>query len=122
MIYRRPVIATRYSGNLQFMSSRNSFLVDYRETAVTVADGPFQRGSIWAEPDIEHAAYLMRQVYLDRAHAAKIAARGRADVLAQLSPAVIANIVGGALGVDLASLGGHSAGRSGSPSYRGRIT
>lgn len=101
MAYGRPVIATGYSGNLQFMSCENSYLVDYEEREVATADGPFQRGSIWAEPSVEHAAYWMRTVYRDRDAAAEVAARGRCDVLRQLSVAAVARIAADALGLPM---------------------
>ncbi|HEV3455172.1 MAG TPA: glycosyltransferase, partial [Thermoanaerobaculia bacterium] len=98
MAYGLPVIATGYSGNLQFMDRRNSFLVDCREAAVAVADGPYQRGSMWAEPDVEHAAALMRLVY-DRPDLARaVGARARADVRRTLSPDAVARIALEALG------------------------
>lgn len=89
MAYERPVIATRYSGNLDFMTDANSYLVDAPETEVAVADGPFHRGSVWAEPRIEQAAALMRHV-LDCSHEAR--ARGiqaGRDVRRLLSPEAV---------------------------------
>jgi glycosyltransferase involved in cell wall biosynthesis len=98
MAYGMPVIATGYSGNLQFMNRDNSFLVDYREAAVTVADGPYQRGSLWAEPDVQHAAALMRMVY-DRPDLARdTGARARESVRRTLSAAAIGRVAVAALG------------------------
>jgi glycosyltransferase involved in cell wall biosynthesis len=97
MAYGRPVIATHYSGNLEFMSPANSFLVDSREVPVTVADGPFQRGSVWADPDVDHAAALMKHVAIDSAGATRIGERGRETVVAQLSPEAIGRRVQEAL-------------------------
>jgi glycosyltransferase involved in cell wall biosynthesis len=98
MAYGMPVIATGYSGNLQFMDRDNSFLVDYREATVTVADGPYPRGSVWAEPDVEHAALLMKAVY-DRPDLARATgARARDSVRRTLSPQVIGDLALTALG------------------------
>jgi glycosyltransferase involved in cell wall biosynthesis len=97
MAYGKPVIATGYSGNLEFMSPENSFLVDHRETEVRTADGPFQRGSVWAEPDVDHAAHLMRTVCLDREAARAVGARGRQDVRRILSAAGVGKIAAAAL-------------------------
>jgi glycosyltransferase involved in cell wall biosynthesis len=94
LVYRRPVVATGYSGNLQFMTDENSFLVGWREVAVEVADGPFQRGSVWAEPDEEHAAHLMRMVWEQPELAAERSQRGRAHVLEHLSPAAVGEVIG----------------------------
>jgi glycosyltransferase involved in cell wall biosynthesis len=38
MIFRRPVVATCYSGNLEFMDSRNSFLLDFTESHIRADD------------------------------------------------------------------------------------
>ena len=38
------------------MTEDNSYLVPCREAYVREADGPFQRGSLWAEPEIDAAA------------------------------------------------------------------
>ncbi len=97
MSYGRPVIASGYSGNLQFMNAENSFLVDCAEREVEVADGPFQRGSIWGDPSVEHAAHLLRTVYLEREQAREIGERGRRDVRATLSAEAVGRIVGCAL-------------------------
>lgn len=98
MAYGMPVIATGYSGNLQFMDRDSAFLVGYQEATVTVPDGPYQRGSLWAEPDVEHAAALMRLVY-DRPDLARdTGARARDHVRRKLAPAVIGRIALGALG------------------------
>jgi glycosyltransferase involved in cell wall biosynthesis len=98
MAYGLPVVATGYSGNLQFMDRDSSLLVEYRETAVTVADGPYQRGSVWAEPDVDHAATLMRWVYDRPGEAREIGARGRQRVRRTLAPAVVGRTALAALG------------------------
>jgi glycosyltransferase involved in cell wall biosynthesis len=105
MAYGMPVIATGYSGNLQFMDRQNSFLVDYREAAVAVADGPYQRGSMWAEPDVRHAAELMKMVYDRPGLARATGARAREDVRRTLSPAAVGGIALAALGWQAAEAG-----------------
>jgi glycosyltransferase involved in cell wall biosynthesis len=85
MAYGVPTIATAYSGNLEFMNRENSFLVDAREVEVHSAEGPLQLGSLWADPDVDHAAALMRHVYERREETAEIARRGRQQVREQLA-------------------------------------
>ena len=58
----KPVIGTNYSGNLEFMNSNDSLLVNYSMSTMEEDSGPYERGTHWAEPDIEHAAALMRWV------------------------------------------------------------
>ncbi len=80
MALGKPVIATGYSGNLEFMNPGNSFLVDYELGRVPSGSGPYQKGASWADPDLEQAAGFMRLVVEDPAKAAARAARGYADV------------------------------------------
>ena len=53
MIFKRPVIATGYSGNLEFMNEENSFLVESKEEFIRPQDcfASFNRGMKWAYPD-----------------------------------------------------------------------
>jgi len=74
MYFGRPTIATGYSGNLEFMNEANSYLVEYSLKRVGEGGSPYPADAEWAEPDLAHAAGLMREVFGDPAAAA---ARGR---------------------------------------------
>lgn len=87
MAIGKPVIGTAYSGNVDFMTAENSFLVDYALTRVGADVQIYPADGEWAEPDTEHAARLMRQVYDDPEHAARIGAQARKDIAGWLSPA-----------------------------------
>jgi glycosyltransferase involved in cell wall biosynthesis len=89
MLVGKPVIATGYSANLDFMNAGNSFLVRYRLARLEEDHGPYRRGNVWAEPDVGHAAELMRHVFRDREGARAVAGRGQRDVREQLSPRVV---------------------------------
>ena len=97
MSLARPVVATHYSGNVDFMSPWNSFPVPWTEGEVARDAGPYRRGETWAEPDVEAAAALLRRVFEDREGARAVAERGRTDVLARLSPAAIGSAMAGRL-------------------------
>jgi len=58
----KPVIATAYSGNMDFMTDENSFPLAYRLTTIARDYGPYMRGASWADPDLDEAARLMRLV------------------------------------------------------------
>jgi hypothetical protein len=88
MAMGKPVIATGYSGNVDFMDDANSFLVDWRLGRVGPECEIYPPEGEWAEPDLEHAARLMRSVYEDPAQAALVGERARADVAARLSSRV----------------------------------
>jgi glycosyltransferase involved in cell wall biosynthesis len=76
-----PVLATRWSGNLEFMNDQNSLLIDLEglvpvdERAETV-----QPGHLWAEPSATHLATLLRRVVVEPDAMAALGARARDDV------------------------------------------
>jgi 2-polyprenyl-3-methyl-5-hydroxy-6-metoxy-1,4-benzoquinol methylase/glycosyltransferase involved in cell wall biosynthesis len=82
----KPVIATGYSGNMEFMSQANSYPVKYKLTAIEAPQGPYREGH-WADPDVDHAAELMRFVFDNRDEAKTVGRRARTDILRNLSPA-----------------------------------
>jgi glycosyltransferase involved in cell wall biosynthesis len=97
MACRRPVIASRYSGNLDFMDDGNSLLVDCREVEVEDGDGPFVRGSVWAEPSLEQAAAHMRSVFRGEVPAGLVD-RARETIRTRLSPSAIGRAIAARIG------------------------
>ncbi|HEY9111281.1 MAG TPA: glycosyltransferase, partial [Rhodanobacteraceae bacterium] len=88
MYLGKPVIATAYSGNLDFMNSDNSLLVDYKLIPLREGDYPYWQGQQWADADVAHAARLMRQVFDDREFARRIGAAAAASIRRTNSKAV----------------------------------
>lgn len=43
-------VATAYSGNMEFMSTANSLLVDYEMVPVATSDYPYSGNNFWANP------------------------------------------------------------------------
>jgi glycosyltransferase involved in cell wall biosynthesis/SAM-dependent methyltransferase len=80
MAHGRPVIATGYSGNLEFMSSQNSYLVPYELVNVPPGCEPYPVDARWADPDLDAAAAMMREVLRDPERASAVGARAKADV------------------------------------------
>lgn len=76
----RLALGTAWSGNLDFMTAANSLPV--RADMIPVAAGayPFGEGQMWADPDIGHAAALLRPVLADPARGRTIAMRGQSSV------------------------------------------
>jgi glycosyltransferase involved in cell wall biosynthesis len=81
MYLKKPVIATNYSGNLEFMNKKNSCLVDYslvhHRGSVTY---PNSIGQLWAEPDYKHAAYFMKKIKDSPVFRNKIASQAASDM------------------------------------------
>jgi|GEM_PF-1091313 len=76
MAQGKPAIATAYSGNLEFMNSDNSLLVDYTLVPVREGEYPDYEGQVWADASVEHAAIQMQKVYQDRELARRIGQSG----------------------------------------------
>ena len=89
MLLGKPVVATGYSGNLDYMTHENSYLVDYELQPIGRAAGPYPADGEWAEPDLGHAAALLREVFEDRAEAARRGERAARDIEANHSLEVV---------------------------------
>ncbi|WCB96574.1 glycosyltransferase [Baekduia alba] len=85
MVLGKPVVATGYSSNVDFMTASNSYLVDYTLTEVGPEAEHYPANGTWAEPSVEHAAQLLREIWEDRDAARARGERGRRDVEAQLN-------------------------------------
>jgi glycosyltransferase involved in cell wall biosynthesis len=72
MYLSKPVIATGYSGNVDYMSGANSCLVRHSLCSVPNGAYPFAEGQEWAEPDIADAVDHMIQLVSDRNYALRI--------------------------------------------------
>ena len=58
----KPVIATAYGGCTDFLDEVTGWPVRYRLERLSAAHGPYPAGSVWAAPDLEHAAERMLEV------------------------------------------------------------
>ncbi len=93
MMCGKPVIATAYSGNVDFMSDEDSFLVPYRTVTIKRSCGPYKAGCHWADPDLDCAADAMRLVEANRESAAERGLIAQNKVSKLLHPATIATSV-----------------------------
>jgi glycosyltransferase involved in cell wall biosynthesis len=73
----RPVIATGYSGNLDFMTADNSLLVGYRPVEIPASAKPYGPPTHWAEPDLAEAVRHLRWVHDNPAEAAELGRRAQ---------------------------------------------
>jgi glycosyltransferase involved in cell wall biosynthesis len=90
MAMGKPVVATAWSGNLDFMGARNSCLVDAVLVPVQPHEYPNAVGARWAEPDLAQAAAWMRRLASEPDLAARIGAEAAQDVRDLLSPQRVA--------------------------------
>ena len=94
MALGKPVVATAWSGNLDFMAECNSALVSYSLIPVRDPDGAFgDCDQQWADADVDHAAEWLRRLADSAALRERLGAAARADVARQLSPNAFAQTV-----------------------------
>ena len=93
-----PVIATGYSGNLEFMDDSCARLVRYALTEVGHDALHYPPDAEWADPDLDHAAELMIEL-LDPATRELVGAAGRARMSGQPGDAATAAAIAALLGV-----------------------
>tara|TARA_R100001369_G_scaffold92846_1_gene140365 strand:- start:14326 stop:16254 length:1929 start_codon:yes stop_codon:yes gene_type:complete len=55
------LIATGYSGNMEFCTNNATHTVDYQLVSLKAGEYFYGEGQQWAEPDIQHAARLMQE-------------------------------------------------------------
>jgi glycosyltransferase involved in cell wall biosynthesis/SAM-dependent methyltransferase len=91
MYFGKPVIATAYSGNLDFMTAQNSFLVAAPATKIGPGAAPYDPQAWWADPDLDFAARTMRDVVNDPAIREERARRGATDIRLTHSPEAAAD-------------------------------
>jgi glycosyltransferase involved in cell wall biosynthesis len=63
MVLGKPVISTDYSATTELVTPQTGYPVQYRLISVAAGDYPFHEGQVWADADVEHAAWQMRQVF-----------------------------------------------------------
>lgn len=85
----KVVVATAWSGNMDFMNAANSLPVDYTLVTLDEDHGPYARGERWAEPCIADAAAKLRQVAADPALRHRLGERALRDCAAMLSAATV---------------------------------
>jgi glycosyltransferase involved in cell wall biosynthesis len=80
MYLGKPVIGTAYSGNMDFMNSENSYLVDFKLVPVPEGAYPFWENQVWADPDVESAAQGMAKILGDIEFRLSIAKKGQKTI------------------------------------------
>lgn len=89
MLLGKPVIATDYSGNADFLMETTGFPVRWTPCRVGSGEYYFGDGQIWAEPDAEDAARLMRLVHEDPERRTRIAMAGQEFIRRHYAPETV---------------------------------
>jgi glycosyltransferase involved in cell wall biosynthesis len=82
-LFGLPTIATRWSGQTEFLNDENAFLIDVERLAPVdadqVRDDPIYEGHLWAEPSVASTVESLRRVAFDPPARKARALRGAAD-------------------------------------------
>lgn len=107
MAVGKPVVATAWSGNMDFTDSGNSMLIPFQLVPVTETTHGIYRpesGQQWAEPDIDAAAEALRTLADDRALASRLGRQAARDMLVRSGRQAEAGVFDSL--IDLAGAGG----------------
>ena len=89
MYLGKPVVATAFSGNVDFMTEANSYPVPYKLVPLQQAYPPYDVDNEWAAPDIEAAAADLRAIYDHPEEAQARAERAARDIRENFSRQVV---------------------------------
>ncbi len=85
MLNGRPVVATGWSGNLDFMDEDTAWLIPFNLVPVIDAQGAYAADQRWAEPDLDSAARALRDLADSPGLRRALGEKGRAAILRGLS-------------------------------------
>lgn len=87
MMVGTNVIATNWSGCVDFLDDSNSIPVPYSLINAIDPQGEYDhRSCVWAEPDVRAAARALRALHFDPALGASLSRKARRDILDRLGP------------------------------------
>lgn len=81
-----PVVGTGYGGNMEFMTKENSILLDYKLVEVQKDFGPYKKGWLWANADIDGAADALEKMYADADFRKSLGEKGRESIFERFNP------------------------------------
>ncbi len=93
MFLGRPVVATGWSGNMDFMTPMNSYPVEYALKPLESSSGVYEAGQLWAEADVDHAAWCLGKLMQEPAEAKAMGRRAAASIRATHAPDVIGAVM-----------------------------
>jgi len=89
----KPVIATGWSANMDFMNLSNSFPIKYKIVQLEANYGPYEKGNFWADPDLDHAAEMMRLVCFQPDLGKERGEQAAKTIRRELSPEAVGRII-----------------------------
>ncbi len=98
MALGKPVIATGYSGNQDFLTEETGFPVPFSLRKLMPGEYPMGQGQSWGEPDLAIAIQYMRTVFANREERERRSLRGKKLIEDTYSDQIVAEIIMDRLG------------------------
>jgi len=89
MALGKPVIVTNYSGSVDFTNEDMACLVGYKLMKIKHNLGPYKKGQVWADPNIDEASKYMKKLFLDPDFSNKIKKNASRYIANHLNPKVV---------------------------------
>jgi glycosyltransferase involved in cell wall biosynthesis len=83
----KAVVATGWSANMDFMTHENAMPVRFSLQPLAHDIGAYPAGPLWAEAEVEHAAWCLQQLAQDPPLRQALGQRAASDIRYQLCPA-----------------------------------
>ena len=94
MALGKPVIATGYSGNMDFMNHENSMLIDYKLIPVYDPQGIYNYPNAkWAQPEVDQAATKLKQLKYDKELMLRLGGNAQMSIKEQFDIYKYSNII-----------------------------
>jgi len=81
----KPVVATGYSGNMDFMDNTNSVPVSYEMVPIPDNTPPYSGTGYWAKPNIDEMASALTRLYNDVHYRNRVGKAAKATIESKLS-------------------------------------
>jgi glycosyltransferase involved in cell wall biosynthesis len=85
MALAKPVIATAYSGNMEYCNRETALLVPFTLIPLRSGEYPHWQGQHWADPDVDSATHYMRKLVDNPGWGRKLGQSARAYITKKLS-------------------------------------
>lgn len=89
MYLSKPVICTDWSATSEFVNRENGCPVPYTLQRLDRNYGPYGKGQVWAEPNVDEAAHWMQRLSADATLAQRLGRAGRETIAQRFAPEVI---------------------------------
>jgi glycosyltransferase involved in cell wall biosynthesis len=93
MALGKAMMATNWSGNKDYMRPDNCIGINYKLVTIEHDYGPYKKGQLWAEPDLDHAAQTMIKLSSNRNLTASLGLRAKETIAHEFSPQVVGNMM-----------------------------